>query len=213
MPILLHIDSSPMGEDSISRYLTREFVDRWRRVHPEGEVISRDLNSTFIPAIDAEWISANLAPAESRTEQQNGLLALSNRFTTELLKADEYVIGVPMHNWGPTASFKLWADQIVRFGQTIIATRSGPKGTLDKKRATFVVAAGRHYWDGRSTDGSYEHLQPWLRTLFGNLGVQNMHFILADGTAGVKYGSVDRAAFLVPHRDRVLSLFTECALD
>jgi FMN-dependent NADH-azoreductase len=31
----------------------------------------------------------------------------SSPMTGELLDADEYVIGVPMHNWGPSSSFKL----------------------------------------------------------------------------------------------------------
>jgi FMN-dependent NADH-azoreductase len=138
MSTLLHIDSSPMGDDSLSRRLTREFVRRWRQRNPQGRVIRRDLAAIEIPVIDAAWIAANYAQAELRTQQQNELLALSTEFTGELLEADEYVIGVPMHNWGPSARFKLWVDQIVRFGKTILITPTGMKGTLDKKRAMFL---------------------------------------------------------------------------
>jgi FMN-dependent NADH-azoreductase len=80
MPILLHIDSSPLGEDSISRRLTAEFVCHWHHANPAGEVISRDLTSISIPVIDAEWISANLTPRELRTPGQNAILALSTEF-------------------------------------------------------------------------------------------------------------------------------------
>jgi FMN-dependent NADH-azoreductase len=58
------------------------------------------------------------------------------------------VIGVPMHNWGPTARFKLWVDQIVRFEETVLVTPAGPKGMLGKKRATFILAAGAKYRPG-----------------------------------------------------------------
>lgn len=208
MPILLHIDSSPMGEDSISRRLTAEFVQRWRRAHPRGEVISRDLTTIAIPVVDAAWISANLTPRESRIQRQNAILALSTEFTRELLDADEYVIGIPMHNWGPSSSFKLWADQIVRFEETVIATPSGTKGTLGTKRITFVLAAGRRY-DLATADAPINHLEPWLKTFFGNLGVRDMKFVVADGTAEVKYGKTNRATFLVRHIEAVQSLFAD----
>ncbi|PMB38574.1 hypothetical protein CEN47_06280 [Fischerella thermalis CCMEE 5319] len=36
MAHLLHIDSSPRGERSHSRRLTREFVEAWKQAHPDG---------------------------------------------------------------------------------------------------------------------------------------------------------------------------------
>jgi len=197
-----------MGAASISRRLTREFAQRWRRANPGGEVISRDLATIVIPPIDAAWIAANLTHRESRTQQQHEILALSTEFTNELLGADEYVIGVPMHNGGPSSSLKLWVDQILRFGETIIVTPSGPKGTLEKKRATFLIAAGGHYGPG-SPDAQRDYLQPWLRSFFGYLGVKNMQFLIADGAAAVTYGAIDQADFLAPHIEAVRSLFAE----
>lgn len=204
MPTLLHIDSSPMNEDSISRQLSREFERNWRNANLHGNVIYRDLTRTTIPVIDSAWISANLTPKESRTQEQEAILALSTQLTKELIESDEYVIGIPMHNWGPSSSFKLWADQVVRFGETIAVTQEGMKGALDHKRATFFVAAGRSY-DSQSEDASRNYLVPWLRTFFQNLGVTNLRFTLADGTAQVKYGKIDRAIFLAPHLEAMQS--------
>ena len=210
MPTLLHIDSSPMGESSISRQLTREFAERWRIANPRGQVISRDLAATAIPVIDAAWVAANYTPRESRTARQHEILALSTELTRELLDADEYVIGVPMHNWGPAACFKLWVDQVVRFGETVALTPSGIKGTLECKRATIFMAAGRNF-GARSADAARNHLEPWLRTFFGNLGIQNLQLVLADGTAAVKNGRIERAAFLAPHIEAMQSLVGEAS--
>ena len=207
MSTLLHIDSSPMGEGSISRHLTHEFVRQWRAANPRGKVIERDLTCVDIPPIDAAWIGANLTPKEARTAQQDEMLALSTVSTHEVLEADEYAIGVPMHNWGPSASFKLWADQIVRFGETVVTTGGAMKGTLGKKRITFFLAAGRNY--GAATGGPTNHLEPWLRTFFGSLGVSLMHFVFADGTSAVKYGKLDQAEYLAPRLAEVRSIFAE----
>ena len=46
MATLLHIDSSPRGSYSFSRALSAAAVDVWRREHPEGKVIVRDLTAT-----------------------------------------------------------------------------------------------------------------------------------------------------------------------
>jgi FMN-dependent NADH-azoreductase len=198
MPTLLQIDSSPMGEDSISRQLTREFAQRWRSVNPEGTVISRDLNAVATPVVEAARVNANYTPEESRTADQKDLLWLSGQFARELLKADEYVVGVPVHNWGPPASFKLWVDHTV--------TPFGPR--LDGKRATFVITAGRFCGPGPG-NASKNNVEPWLRTLFGGLGVTEMRFIVADGTLETKCGKVDRAAFLAPHIEAIQALFAE----
>jgi FMN-dependent NADH-azoreductase len=155
--------------------------------------------------IDAAWVVANYTPRESRTQQQNELLALSTELTRELLGADECVIGVPMHNWGPPSSFKLWVDQVVRFGETVALTPSGIIGTLDKKRVTIFISAGRHFGT-RSADANRNHLEPWIRTLFGSLGVTDLRLIFADGTADVKRGTIDQAAFLAPHLEAMQSL-------
>ena len=202
MTTLLHIDSSPMGEASISRRLTHEFAQHWRQTHADGEVLYRDLAATEIPVIDAPWSGANFTPREQRTQAQHDLLALSGAFTAELHRADEYVIGVPMHNWGPATSLKLWVDHIVRQGETVQASASGPRGMLAGKRATFVVAAGGAYGAGAPM-ALLNFLEPWLRTLFGYLGVEDMRFLLADGAVSVLNGTLGQGEFLAPHIERV----------
>ncbi len=152
MRTLLHIDSSPMGEGFVSRRLTREFVSQWRAANPQGRVVSRDLAATGIPVIDAEWVAANYTPEEARTARQNDLLRLSTVFIADLEDADDYVIGIPVHNWGPSASFKLSVDQIV--------APTGPR--LRNKRATFMIAAGRPLRPGFN-HGSDNYIEPWLR--------------------------------------------------
>ncbi len=198
MPTLLQIDSSPMGSASVSRQLTREFAARWRSVHPEGRVISRDLMAIAIPVVDSRWVRAQYTPKESRTPQQNDALRLSAEFTRELLDADEYVIGVPVHNWGPSASLKLWVDHFV--------TPFGPK--LENKRATFIIAAGRFYGPASGNESAL-YVKPWLRTLFGRLGMDDMRFVVADGSAEVIKGKKSMETFLAPHIAAIQALFAE----
>src|SRR5271155_1058553 len=112
MSTILHLDSSPLPT-SISRELTREFINEWKTSHPGGTVVYRDLAAVTPKPIDAAWVSANYTPEASRTPEQTALLATSEELIAELLRADEYVIGVAMHNFGIPSALKLWIDQVV----------------------------------------------------------------------------------------------------
>lgn len=201
MSTLLHIDSSPLYGRSVSRQLTGAFVAQWKSSHPDGTVIDRDLTSTAISPITAEWVGAAYTPEQARTPQQNELLKLSDTLLAELEQADEYVFGVPMHNFGVPSVLKLWIDQISRVGRTFSYADGKPKGLLNGKKATFIIATGGVY-DAQTQMASFNFVEPYLRSVFGFLGVTDATFLTAGGTAALNYGQ-DRDAFLAPHLQAV----------
>ena len=58
MTTLLVVETSPRGDHSISRDLSRRFVDRWQAAHPDGRVVDRDLMETDLPFVNAPWLRA-----------------------------------------------------------------------------------------------------------------------------------------------------------
>ena len=78
-------------------------------------------------------------------------------------------------------------------------------------KARHLIAAGKIYAPG-SENASKNYLVPWLRTLFGSLGIKNMQFVLADGTRATNKGKIDRAAFLAPHVEAIHTLFAQESL-
>jgi FMN-dependent NADH-azoreductase len=206
MPTLLHIDSSPLGDASISRHLSAEFVRNWQQANPDGKVIVRDLSLSAIPSIDGNWVGAVYTPAESRTAAQKETVALSDTLIAELETADEYVLGVPMHNFSIPSTAKLWIDQIVRVGRTFSYGESGPVGLLKGKKATFLIASGGVYSKGTPM-APYDFVEPYLRAVFSFLGVGNTNFIVAGGASAVMSGKADRATFLKPFDEAINSSF------
>jgi FMN-dependent NADH-azoreductase len=201
LPTLLHIDSSPLYGGSISRELTGAFVKQWKASHPNGKVVELDLTASSIPPIDAAWVGAVYTPEASLTPEQKKQLALSDRLIAELLEADEYVIGVPMHNFGVPSVLKLWIDQIARVGKTFSYEGGAPKGLIVGKKATFIVATGGIY-DAQTQMASFNFVEPYLRSLFGFLGLADITFLTAGGTMALRHGQ-DREAFLAPHLQAV----------
>jgi FMN-dependent NADH-azoreductase len=203
MSTLLHIDSSPLYGRSVSRELTAAFVAQWKASHPDGRVINRDLSANALPPISAEWVGAVYTPEEARTPQQKELLSLSDSLLAELEQADEYVFGVPMHNFGVPSVLKLWIDQIARVGRTFSYADGAPKGLLTGKKATFIIATGGVY-DAQTQMASFNFVEPYLRSVFGFLGVADATFLTAGGTAALNYGH-NRDAFLASHLQAVQS--------
>jgi FMN-dependent NADH-azoreductase len=197
MSTLLHIDSSPLYGRSVSRQLTGAFVTQWKSSHPDGKVVDRDLNATSIPPVTGEWVGAAYTPEEARTAQQKELLALSDTLFAELEQADEYVFGVPMHNFGVPSVLKLWIDQIARAGKAFAYVDGAPKGLITGKKATFIIATGGIY-DAQTQMASFNFVEPYLRSVFGFLGVTDVTFLTTGGTAALNYGQ-DRDTFLAPH--------------
>lgn len=197
MPTLLQIDSSSMGSDaSVSRQLTAEFVRQWLQANPDGQVVTRDLLTTNLPLVTADWIAAAHTPESSRTPQQKHVLAVSDALIQELQSADEYVIGVALYNFSFPAAVKLWIDQVARAGKTFSYQDGKPVGLLTNKKATFIVASGGVY-DAGTPMAAMNFAEPYLRSMFGFLGVTDTRFINAGGTARLRFGA-ERAAVLQP---------------
>jgi FMN-dependent NADH-azoreductase len=203
---LLDINSSPLGNASISRRLTNEFVDSWRRAHPDGTIVYRDLTTTAIPPVSAAWITAIYTPDSAQTAAQQELLTLSDTLVAELKTADEYVLGVPMHNFGVPSVLKLWIDQIARVGKTFAYGSGGPAGLLTGKKATILITSGGKY-DPGSAMAPWNFVEPYLRTVFGFLGVSDVTVLAAGGASALASGKVDRESFFQPHVNSIRAQF------
>lgn len=204
MPTLLHLDSSPL-ESSITRELTREFVETWKAAHPDGAVIERDLAAHPPTPIDAAWVSSVHTPEAARTSEQTAALAVSDQLIAELETADEYILGVAMHNFSVPSVLKLWIDQIARHGRTFTYDENGIEGLLKGKKATIVIASGGVYEVGTPT-GAMNFVEPYLKAVLGFLGVTDTKFVTASGASQVMRGTVDRATFLQPVLEKIRTI-------
>jgi FMN-dependent NADH-azoreductase len=202
MATLLKLDSSPMGERSISRKLTNKFAESWLKTHPGGKVIESDLTTLDLPVVDAAWAGAVHTPEASRTAAQAQALAASDSLIKDLEQADEYVFGVPMHNFSIPSTLKLWIDQVVRAGKTFSYGATGPQGLLTGKKATLLLASGGEYGKG-SAMASLDFVTPYLQTVLRFIGITDVTIIAAGGTAQLMSGKTDPQTFLAPSLEKV----------
>ena len=205
MSTLLHISVSPRGTDSISRQLGDAAVEAWKAKNPDGRVIERDLAKTPLTFVDFDWIAGAFSPPEYHTENHKKALALSNELVSELLEADEIILATPMYNFAVPAALKAWIDHVVRAGKTFRYTASGtPEGLLagQHKKVLVIIASGGSYPEG-SPMAALNYEIPYLRFILAYMGITDVRFVHAGGTASLMQGRVSPDEFLAPYRNEI----------
>jgi FMN-dependent NADH-azoreductase len=180
MGTLLHIDSSPRGENSSSRRLASFFIAAWKENHPDDQVVYRDLRNTCIPHITEEWIAADFTPRDALTAEARQELELSDILVDEFLAADRCLYSVPMYNFGIPSSFKAYIDNLVRFGRTFTSDHGCYQGLAKEKKVLFITARGVEYGSNSPYHG-WDAQEPGLRYAFEFMGVSDISFIHACG--------------------------------
>jgi FMN-dependent NADH-azoreductase len=175
---LLHIDSSVLGPHSVSRQVSAAIVDRLRQATPGLHIVYRDLTSTPLAHLSGH----HLAAAQGAVPEAALLpdIAASQAVLEEFLAADIVVLGAPMYNFTIPSQLKAWIDRILVAGKTFKYSAQGVEGLAGNKRVIIAVSRGGFYGAGTPM-AALEHLETYLRGVFGFIGVKNLEFIAADG--------------------------------
>lgn len=177
MTKLLVVETSPRGDASISRQMTRRFVERWRATHPGGEVIGRDLAESDLPFVTADWLQAYFTPPPQLTPELKARLSLSDTLVAELRTADHIVIATPVYNYNVPAALKAWVDHIVRKGLTL---GFDGQGLLKGKKATVLLASGGIYTEG-SPIRERDIATQYLRLILNVIGITDVTVVAGGG--------------------------------
>ena len=184
MTKLLVVETSPRGDHSISRNMTRRFVAEWQAAHPDGQVVDRDLMETNLPFVTAPWLQAYFTPAEQHSPEMQNVLRLSNELAEEVLGADHIVIATPVYNYNVPAALKAWVDHIVRKGLTL---GYDGKGLLTGKKATVLFASGGVYTEG-SPIRDRDIATQYMRLILNVIGITDVTVIGGGGAKAVDMG-------------------------
>lgn len=179
MSTLLALSSSPNLSTSVSKQLVSAYVEEMKKNNSDLEVIERDLGKDPLPHLEEAVIHTFYTPEDQLSTEQQALVALSNTLVEELKKADQIVIGSPMHNFGITSHLKAYLDHVARAGKTFMYTEEGPKGLLSGKKVDVIVTRGGVYSSGPAN--VMDQQEPYLRTFFSFLGITDVNFLYAEG--------------------------------
>lgn len=179
---LLHVDSSILGQRSVSRELSALIVERLTSGE-RREIVRRDLVAENLPHFTMVTVPAAhpLSGAMPTLDDvQQAQRANSDAILAEFLAADTVVIGVPMYNFGIPSELKAWIDRIIVPGTTFRRGADGIEGLAGGKRVILALARGGSY-GADAAAASAEHAESFLRVAFGFIGIRDVEVVVAEG--------------------------------
>src|SRR5437868_7906476 len=145
---------------------------------PGLEIVYRDRPSTPLAHLSGQYFAATPGAAPEPALLQD--LAAGQAVLDEFLATDIVVLGAPMYNFTIPSQLKAWIDRIVVAGKTFKYGAQGAEGLAGNKRVIVAISRGGFY--GAGTPAAVgEHLETYLRWVFGFIGVTNLDFISSDG--------------------------------
>ncbi|MBK8461314.1 MAG: NAD(P)H-dependent oxidoreductase [Micropruina sp.] len=175
---VLHIIASPRGTTSNTVRVADAFLKELQSQH-EVEVSVLDLFKDSLPAIAGDNIEAKYALVQrlpmdpDHAESWQQIEALIEQFKA----ADLFVISAPMWNLSVPYALKYFIDCIVQPGYAFRYNEFGQVVPLILgKKMVCVTARGGDY-SANSPYHAYDLQEPYLRGIFGFIGITDIEFI------------------------------------
>ncbi|KAF1015199.1 MAG: FMN-dependent NADH-azoreductase 1 [Stenotrophomonas maltophilia] len=186
---ILHVDSSILSDQSVSRQLTAAITQRLAQEAPGQQVVYRDLAATPVNHLSAAEFLAfqGVAAADEATRQA---VAANTALLEEFLAADTLVLGAPMYNFTLPSQLRAWLDRLAVPGRTFRYGEAGVEGLAGGKRVIIASSRGGLYGEGQPA-ASLDHQETYLRGFLGFIGITDVRIVRAEGLA---YGPDARAA-------------------
>ncbi|CUA81885.1 MULTISPECIES: FMN-dependent NADH-azoreductase [Gulbenkiania] len=198
---ILHLDSSVLGGQSVTRLLTGALVDALRRAHPQSEISYRDLAAEPITHLSGEILGANFTPEAEWNDVQRREKACTETLLNEFLSADVVVIGAPMYNFSIPSQLKAWIDRVAAAGRTFKYTEAGAVGLAGGKKVYIVSGRGGVYSTGQGQLMDFQ--EDYLKTVLGFLGITDIEVVRAEA---VNMGQAQREAAIRTAQDVIATL-------
>lgn len=201
---VLHIDSSPFIESSISRMVSAEIVAAMLQQNPHIEVVCRDVGINPPTHLSAAVMNT-LHNGNDVTLNFEQLVELDeiNQAITELMTCDAVVIGSPMYNHSISSNLKAWLDQISQAGKTFRYTVNGPIGLVPNKPVYVASSRGGIYSEGHNKQHDFQ--EPYLISILSLLGLTDVTVVRAEGVS-ISANAKEKA--LTKARHQITELFS-----
>ncbi|MGQ2984318.1 FMN-dependent NADH-azoreductase [Flavobacterium sp.] len=176
MKNILHVISSPSGNNSISIKLGNAILEKLVAEHPGSSITEINVAKDQFPHLGENLIKVTRSAAAPSDDEA---LVRSNRAVQQVKEADIIVIGVPLFNFGIPSTLKSWLDNVVRPGVAFTYGENGVQGLITNKQVYLAVASGAIYSEGPMKD--FDFGAPYLEKVLNFIGVTDITVVRAEG--------------------------------
>lgn len=181
MKKLLHIIATPRGEESRTLQVTKVFLKVFTEKHTDWVVEELDLPREQLPSLTVKRVDGKYVLLGGKDlygelkEAWQEIITHIERF----MSADAYLISTPMWNFSIPYTLKHYIDIILQPKYLFRYAPSGVEGLVKNKKMAVITSRGGDYSQG-SPVHNFDFQEPYLRTVFGFVGITDITFIIAQ---------------------------------
>ena len=162
----------PEGQSRTFR-VSDSFIEEYRRLNPEDEIITLDLYKEGIDFLRPEDLAVVFGP---KTEESRKHPIL--KYAYQIVEADKVVVAAPMWNLGAPAILKAYFDYVSVTGITFKYTAEGPVGICNAKKALIVSGRGGDY--SNPITSQFEMGEKYTRAILSFFGIKDIKSVAAE---------------------------------
>jgi FMN-dependent NADH-azoreductase len=195
---LLHIVATPRAHESNTLRVSNAFIESMHAKYADLDVDVVNLFQGDLPAVAGDNIETKYTlmlgqPIDKRHKESWKQIEM---LIEHFLSADVYLISTPMWNFGIPYALKYYIDVIVQPGYLFKYNDQGQAvGLVQGRKMVCITSRGGDYSE-RSPFHAYDFQEPYLRVIFGFVGITELQFINAqpmDVTLDLRQAAVDGA--------------------
>jgi FMN-dependent NADH-azoreductase len=185
MARILYITAHPHNEtQSYSMAVGKAFIDSYKQINSNDEVVHLDLYKENIPHIDADVFSGwgklrSGQGFEELTAEEKEKVARLNELSEQFVAADKYVFVTPLWNFSFPPIMKAYLDSVAVAGKTFKYTEQGPIGLLTDKKALHIQARGGVYSEGPAAQMEMGHR--YISVMMSFFGIPSLEGLFVEG--------------------------------
>lgn len=180
MKRLLHIVATPREEESRTLQVSEAFLEAFEQNHPGWVIDELNLSKEQLPSLSQKSVTGKYVLMGGKDlygslkETWGEILQHIDRFKT----ADLFLISTPMWNFSIPYMLKHYIDLIVQPRHLFQYREDGTVEGLVKNKKMIVISSRGGQYGGEMR--KFDHQDPYLRTIFGFVGITDIEFIKAE---------------------------------
>lgn len=181
MKRLLHIIATPRADESRTLKVSKDFLGAFSKKYPECKIDELNLYTENLPSLTIEAVAGKyvLLGGGELAEELKAAWVPIVQHVERFLSADTYLITTPMWNFSTPYPLKQYIDLIVQPKYLFRYTDKGVEGLAKNKRMVVISSRGGDY-SPQSPFHTYDFQEPYLRAIFGFVGITDIAFINAQ---------------------------------
>lgn len=162
----------PEGQSRTFR-VSDNFIEEYKRLNPEDEIITLDLYKEGIDFLRPEDLGVVFGPKTEESKKHPIL-----KYAYQIVEADKIVVAAPMWNLGSPAILKAYFDYVSVTGITFKYTAEGPVGMCKADKALIVSGRGGDY--SNEITSQFEMGERYIRAILSFFGVKDIKSVSAE---------------------------------